>query len=219
MVAAVGTWGTQRLALPRAFVRPDPQDPSEARLQQITLDTAATLAEPDEMLTADRGFAPAQVLAAQTPHFLGRLRQNFTARRAQPSAYCGRGRRPTRGEKVRPLPARFQGHALSATVPDAVLTWQEETVSVQAQLWYDLVLKPASAPQTPFTAVAMHASRYREPLLLAADLALSPAWLRDLYLDRWAIEQLPLCAKQMVGTERQWVFGAQSRYRLPELAL
>jgi hypothetical protein len=219
MVGAVGTCGTQRLALPRAFVRPDPHDPSEARLQQLTLETAASLAASDEVLTTDRGFALAQVLQAKPPHFVARLRKNFTARRAQPPAYGGRGRRPTRGEKVRPLPTRYQGRPLAATVPDALFTWQEGTVTVRAELWHDLVLKESRAPQTPFDVVAIHDPRYDEPWLLATDLELSPAALRDLYRDRWAIEQLPLCAKQMLGAERQWVFGAQSRYRLPELAL
>lgn len=219
LVAAVGTCGTQRLALPRAFVRPDPNAPSESRLQQTTLETATALADPDEVLTADRGFALAQVLQAQPPHFVVRLRKNFTARRAQPPAYCGRGRRPTRGAKVRPLPRRGKGRPLPATAPDQIMTWQEEEITVRAEVWCDLVLKEAAAPQTPFVVVAIHDPRYQEPLLLATDLRLPAALLRDLYLDRWAIEQLPLCAKQMLGAERQWVFGEESRYRLPELAL
>ena len=41
----------------------------------------------------------------------------------------------------------------------------------------------------------------------------------QLYRDRWAVEQLPLAAKQMVGAERAFVFGKESRCRLPELAL
>ena len=40
-----------------------------------------------------------------------------------------------------------------------------------------------------------------------------------LYRDRWPIEQLPLAAKQMLGAERSFVFGKQSRLRLPVLAL
>jgi hypothetical protein len=33
------------------------------------------------------------------------------------------------------------------------------------------------------------------------------------------MEQVPLAAKQMRGAQRAFVFGAESRYRLPELAL
>src|SRR5450432_3939349 len=36
---------------------------------------------------------------------------------------------------------------------------------------------------------------------------------------RWSIEQMPLAAKQMLGAERAFVFGQESRLRLPELAL
>ena len=43
--------------------------------------------------------------------------------------------------------------------------------------------------------------------------------LYALYRDRWPIEQWPLSAKQMLGAARQFVFGAESRQRLPELAL
>jgi hypothetical protein len=64
----------------------------------------------------------------------------------------------------------------------------------------------------------MHDPRYREPLLLATDLPVAAASLDALYDDRWAIEQLPRCAKQMLGAQRQWVFGVEARYRLPELA-
>ncbi len=51
------------------------------------------------------------------------------------------------------------------------------------------------------------------------NLNLSAYALWRLYRDRWAIEQLPLSAKPMLGTERAFVFGAKSRFRLPELAL
>ena len=40
-----------------------------------------------------------------------------------------------------------------------------------------------------------------------------------LYRDRWPVEQLPLAAKPMLGCERAFVFGQESRLRLPELAL
>jgi len=43
--------------------------------------------------------------------------------------------------------------------------------------------------------------------------------LRDLYRDRWAVEQLPLAAKQMLGAARAFVHAPKTCQRLPELAL
>ena len=48
---------------------------------------------------------------------------------------------------------------------------------------------------------------------------MSAAALWRLYRDRWPIEQVPLAAKQMLGAHRAFVFGGESRHRLPELAL
>jgi hypothetical protein len=40
-----------------------------------------------------------------------------------------------------------------------------------------------------------------------------------LYKDRWPVEQVPQAGKQLLGAGRQFVSGAESRQRLPELAL
>ena len=70
------------------------------------------------------------------------------------------------------------------------------------------------------TAWAAKDPRYKEPLVLVTNLmTVSTYALWRLYKDRWPIEQLPLAAKQMLGAERSFVFGKQSRWRLPELAL
>lgn len=79
--------------------------------------------------------------------------------------------------------------------------------------------KSATPGSPPFSVVAIYDPRYREPLLLATNLKVSPEALLGLYRDRWSVEQLPLSAKPMLGCERAFVFGAESRYRLPELAL
>ena len=55
--------------------------------------------------------------------------------------------------------------------------------------------------------------------MLAFGIALDGPALRDFYLDRWPVEQLPLSAKQRIGAARQFVFANQSRQRLPELSL
>ena len=55
--------------------------------------------------------------------------------------------------------------------------------------------------------------------MLATTLPISAYALWCLYRDRWPVEQVPLAAKQMIGAHRAFVFGDESRYRLPELAL
>jgi hypothetical protein len=59
--------------------------------------------------------------------------------------------------------------------------------------------------------VAVHDPRYREPLLLATMLPVTPQELRALYDDRWTVEQLPLAAKQMIGAARQFVHAPETR--------
>jgi hypothetical protein len=54
---------------------------------------------------------------------------------------------------------------------------------------------------------------------VATPLALSPQVLRELYRDRWPVEQLPLAAKQMLGAARQFVHEQETCQRFPELAL
>jgi len=63
---------------------------------------------------------------------------------------------------------------------------------------------------------------FKEPLILATNLSpeeASAETIRQLYLDRWPVEQLPLAAKQMVGLHRQFVFNITACFRLPELSL
>jgi len=152
-----------------------------------------------------------------------RLAKNSTFRRASPPPYGGRGRRPTRGEIVRPLPRAYKGRAIPATPPDRTDTWQEDGVELRAEVWTDLVLPTAEAKakaKAPtFTVVAVYDPRYREPLLLASPLPVTPRVLRALYRDRWPVEHLPLVAKQMLGAARAFVSAPETCQRLPELAL
>ena len=67
--------------------------------------------------------------------------------------------------------------------------------------------------------VVIQDPRYRAPLVLVTNLAVSAHAVWGLYRDRWPVEQAPLAAKQMLGAHRALVFGGESRYRLPELAL
>ena len=126
---------------------------------------------------------------------------------------------PVYGEMVRPLPRTHKGKAIAATPPDATAQWVVAGRTVQAQVWDNLVLSTTKPGGPAFRCVVIHDPRYQEPLVLATTLPVSAEALWRLYRDRWPIEQVPLAAKQMFGAHRAFVFGGESRHRLPALAL
>lgn len=230
LLARVGSVGEQRWAQPVACVRAEESDPSEAAHRKRLLRAAQARLANDEALVLDRGFPLAEILAAGIAAAVSRLPANFTARRAEPPAYRGRGPHPKHGEVVRPLSRQYKRrkgegyHQIAATPPDRTETWIETagavTLSLRAEFWDDLVLRETGeANPTRFRVVAISDPRFAEPLLLATRLDVSGADLRGLYLDRWPVEGLPLMAKVVLGTGRQFVFGQESRQRLPEVAL
>lgn len=219
VVAAVGSVGKVRLPLLRLVLRAAPDDSSEAVLQRRALRQAGAALAPDEVLVVDAGFGVADLLTARVPRFVARVARNFTARWNVLPAYQGRGRRPAYGELVRPLPRKYKGKTIAATPPDATAQWVVAGRIVRAQVWDNLVLATAKPGAATFRCVVIHDPCYREPLVVATNLPVSAYALWCLYRDRWPIEQIPLAAKQMLGAQRAFVFGAESRYRLPELAL
>ena len=100
-----------------------------------------------------------------------------------------------------------------------MVSWCHEGRRIEAAVYENLVLPDALPGSARFTCVVIHDPRYKEPLVLVSNLSASAYVLWQLYRDRWPIEQMPLAAKQMLGAERSFVFGAESRFRLPELAL
>jgi hypothetical protein len=148
---------------------------------------------------------------------------NCPARRAALPAYQGKGRKPTRGALVRPLPRPYKGRTIAATPPDRHATWQPRlgptVLSLRAAFWDDLVCIDAQPGAPTFSTVLLHDPRFDEPLLLHTSLPLTGAALQAFYHDRWPVEGLPLTAKQMLGAARQCVFAPESRQRLPALAL
>jgi len=223
MIARVGRVGPQRLALPLGLVRAAPADSSPAAHLRALLTAAVARTGADDVLVTDRGVGVAALQAAEATRYVARLPQNVTARRCTPPAYRGRGRPPTRGELVRPLPRTYRGQAIAATPPDTVITWTEDGMVVRAETWTELVL-PDTVPETAtaapgFTVVAIHDPRHPAPLLLATTVAVSARAARDLYRDRWAVEHLPLVAKQVLGAARQFVSAPATCQRLPEVAL
>ena len=219
LIARVGRVGTQRLALPLAFVRADPADPSPSAHTRLLVREAVRQCAADDVLVLDAGFGLALLAAAAATRSVVRLAKNATCRRATPPAYGGRGRPPTRGTVVRPLPRTSQGREVPATPPDRVETWREDALLLRAEVWADLVRADADADSPTFRVCAIHDPRFRAPLLLATPLALPARTIRDCYADRWPVEHLPLAAKQLLGAARQFVHTPETCQRLPELTL
>ena len=219
IIARVGSVGSQRLALPLGFVRADPADPRTSTHERLLVRAAVAQCAQDEVLVLDAGFGLALLQEEGASRYVVRLAKNSTFRRATLPAYGGRGRPPTRGTLVRPLARTYQGRTLPATAPDHTESWEEDGVVLRAERWADLVLPTAGVDGPTVTVVALYDPRYREPLLLATPLALASPVLRALYPDRWAVEQIPLVAKQLLGAGRQFVHAPETCQRLPALAL
>ncbi len=115
--------GSQRLALPLAFVRADTGDPSASAHTRLLVRAAVAQCAPDDALVLDAGFSVALLQEEGATRYVVRLAKNSTFRRATPPAYQGRGRPPTRGALVRPLTRNYKGRIIPATPPDRVETW------------------------------------------------------------------------------------------------
>lgn len=226
MVTRVGQMGEQRIPLPTDFIRVDADDSSEASLTTKLLKQVAENLAKDEVAVLDAGFNLGELQAVGMERFLLRLATNATARRNYPPEYKGQGRPPEWGVIVRPLARTFGGKTIAATPADRQTEWQIEdkkkgTLTIKASFWDNLVhteQKPDSKAKT-FNIIAIHDPRYKKPLLLATPLSLQAETLQALYVDRWPVEHLPLSAKQMIGTFRQFVHASESVQRLPEISL
>ena len=219
MVARVGSVGTQRLGMPLALVRADTTDPSTAAHERAVVRAAVHVMAEHDALVLDAGFEIRHLQEAGATRYVVRAAKNVTGRRAKLDDYPGRRRPRQRGELIRPLARTYRDRTLAASTPDAGATWQEGNTVVRAAWWDDLVLADVPLTSPTFRLVVIHDPRWTEPLVLATTLAVSARTLRDLYLDRWPVEQLPLAAKQMLGAARAFVSAPETCQRLPELAL
>ena len=198
--------------------RSEATDTSEADLQRRTLRQAGQHLQEGEALVTDAGFPLADLLACGVPRFVTRVAKNATFRRDYVPAAKKTGRPSEWGEVVRPLARAYKGKELPAMPPDRVMRWKVGKHTLRAHVFEALVQRDAKAGATRLRGVVIFDPRYHESLVLATNLTVSAYALWQLYQDRWPIEQLPLAAKQMVGAERAFVFGQESRLRLPELA-
>lgn len=220
IVCRVGSLNGQRVAIISDLVRADPQDPSKKALHARLLHEVCRTLDEDEMPVFDAGFHICELEEAGIPRYTVRLAVNFTARRNTLPESKG-GRPPEYGELVRPLARKWKGKVIPATPPDRVETWTKDNFIFRAEFWDDLVLPNVKVhpDNTTFFVVAIYDPRFRKPILLAYSVRLSGPVLRQMYRDRWPVEQVPNAGKQMLGGARQFVFANESCQRLPELNL
>ncbi len=233
LIARVGSVGSQRLALPLTMVRANVDDPRPGTQERLLVRAAVASCAVDEVLVFDAGCGLALLQEEGATRYVVRCAKNSVFRRATPPPYKGRGRPATRGDIVRPLPRTYKGRPIPATPPDRTETWEEDGVTLRAEIWADLVPTTAAAKAKvtaeaaakvtapSVTVIAVSDPRYREPLRLASPLPVTvTARVRHaLYHDRWPVEQLPLAAKQMLGAARAFVHAPETCQRLPALAL
>jgi hypothetical protein len=220
LVADVGQVGQQRMPLIRAIVRGRDTAERERSLKERTVAKAAHLLQENEVLLHDGGISIAQLQAADVARFVVRLGTNCTARRSYLPVYKGRGRPPTRGILVRPLSRRWKDRTLTATPPDVERTFEFQDRQITACGWRDLMrsdLKVAD-DHALFSIWVFADPLFKTPLVLGTNLPAVPQAIFSLYLDRWAVEQIPLVTKQLLGCGRQFVFAPTSCWRLGELA-
>jgi hypothetical protein len=230
--AALGRIGDQPVAIPQHLTRATGRASREEGLMaRLAREAAAAVTEQD-IITADRKFSPLVLLHAGMRRLVLRRPKNMTMRRADPPAYGGHGRKPTVGAVVRPLPRRRGKKTIPATRPDTECEWTQvergRTFQLKAQIWFNLRLpiqkkwSPAEkdlARQTLWTVMVIQHPLYDTPLVVLLNLTLEPAHAYQVVRGRWGIEQVPLVAKQLLGTHRQFVHADEMRFRLPELAL
>jgi hypothetical protein len=221
VIGKVGEINGQRIALPQTFARVHPKDPSEARLWRDILKNIDKTLCADEIVVVDAGVKVRDLQKAGVERYVVRLANNFTARRNVLPEYCGVGRPPVYGELVRPLARMYKGKALTATAPDETYSWDEDGRSLRAEIWRNLVLSDGTpnAHNQTFDVYAIYDPSFDTPWLLATPVVLKPMSVRNIYKDRWPVEQIPLSAKQMIGSHRQFVHAEETIQRLPELAL
>jgi hypothetical protein len=220
ITAEVGEINGQRIALPRAFERVHPKDTRETRLWQEILKSAQKNLQDDEILVVDAGVKLSDLQEARIKRYEVRLATNFTARRNFLPEHV-KGRKPKYGALVRPLDRKHKGKTLVATTSDETYIWVETGRVFRAEIWRSLVLNKTIPGEnnTTFDVYAIYDPDFDKPWLLAIPLKLKPESVYAIYKDRWPVEQIPLSAKQMVGSHRQFVHNPESIQRLPELAL
>jgi hypothetical protein len=171
-----------------------------------------------DVLLADSQVKISHLSEAGIQGFVIRGATNLTLRRsyvraAKPGA---RGRKPTLGEKVRPLPRQFKGRLIPGSEPDRIEVFEEGKEEVVG-LWFDSLVLPGCS--LVFCCLVIHHPKFSKPWVLLTDVSASAQTIYLLYGCRWSIESLPQTGKQLLGGHRSFVHADSCRYRLPELCL
>lgn len=220
LAGEVGEIGGQRLVLPRYIMRVHPHDGSEMCLWSDLLKRVGKDVKQDEIVVVDAGVKISALQTQGIQQYVVRLASNFTAQRNQLPDHK-RGRKPIYGQVVRPLARTHKGNNIPATPPDEVVQWEFEGRNVRVDIWRELVL-PETIPHADnktFAVYAFHDPAFKQAWLLATSVKMRFDRVHAVYSARWAVEQIPLSAKQMLGSHRQFVHARESVQRLPELAL
>lgn len=210
----------KRVPLIQAIVR-CPADMREADFRVDLLQKAANSAQPDEITVVDAGFTLSDLQTAQVKRYVLRMAINCTARKNVLPAYKGRGARPKYGHLIRPFARKRGNHKLAATPAEQSGTFSYQGRTIRYETWHNLVSATTMVDKEnpTFALFVFYDPFYKKPMILATNMALCAETVYLVYRDRWPVEQPPLAAKQMIGLHRQFVFSAESRFRLPELAL
>jgi len=169
-----------------------------------------------DVLIADRQVTIGHLSRAGIEQFVVRAPVDFTARTKEIAPYAGRGRYPTQGSIVRPLPRTYRGKTIAATQPDRREQFVSEGRTFQVAFWDELVVEGGAVV---FHCCVVQDPRYKNPWVLLTNLCVSGESVWRLYRERWPIEQVPLAAKQMLGGCRSFVHWETCCHRLPELCL
>ena len=208
-----------RFALPEAILTQQTEDLREKTLKKRTIQRAKQLLKPGQAAIFDAGFSPEELLEAEVGDFVVRGATNFTARRNYLPAYKGIGAPPKYGEIVRPLARTYKDKEIATTPCDDTARWKVGQRWLKASIWNHLVPKGNKPGGKSLRCIVIVDPKYKHPLVLVTTLALTAYAVWCLYYDHWPIEQIPLCAKQMLGAVRSFVFAKESRVRLPVIAL
>jgi hypothetical protein len=222
LVVQVGHGGGQRLPLLKQLICAEQDTVSESQFKATVLKLVGQSLAATEVLVHDAGASIADMQRAQVARYVVRLDRNCTARRNQLSAPAGGAGRPAEyGALVRPLARTYKKHTLPATAPDVTTQFEQAGRIIHVCGWHNVVRSPQKvAPANATFTIWVYADPlYQTPLVLGTNLTAQAATLFDLYLDRWPVEEVPLVCKQLLGLQRQFVFAAAARFRIPELGL
>lgn len=173
----------------------------------------------DEVIVIDRQAKISHLHEAGITRFVTRGATNLVAYRKEvpPQPEGKRGRKPTRGQRVRPLARHYKGKLLAATAADKVESFVYQGRTLCCHRFENLVV--AGCPLA-FCIVVVMDPRYKNPWVLLSDLHQESAEVIFLlYRSRWHVEVIPLTGKQLLGGHRSFVHAQTCRYRLPELCL